>query len=352
MIEADEKTAGGAPAPRMDVRRNTMNGLKRRLESILEIAAHIVSLAIVWQIPAQSVVLAAEPAGFAIGRASSPQQARVNEFIQTTGQLASFDEAVKALDAEESDAISMILSMASSTSAELAPELSFSTVLADRRVSRIFGFLSDMPEKDARKACLKMYREKLEGLTTEWLRFSKFYKESQLQIVSPNLHRRHHSLAAAVFLAASFCDPSDAVGLCDEWDETIRSVMKKAEFDSEDYQRKTGVPVMDLFPEQLFTLNIYALILDRNGGGRIQDAPVPKEVHIPKTTYRCLMSWDSRHTPLPTENKAQALLAGADVLMVTPYFHGWEFLHGVEARSKSIAAAKQAVEELRARRTD
>jgi len=270
-----------------------------------------------------------------VDRQPSPQQARVDEFITIAGELKTFDDAAIRLDNDESDAIQMTLLDAGSASADAMPELMFNSVICDRRVARIYELLREMPPETARVSCNKLFEEKLLGLRKEWDKFSAIFKESPNPVICNDLRLRGHSVAAAVFLSAFFCPPETAGGRCDEWENTIRSAMAECGFDPDQYLERHHVPITNVFPQQLFVLNVYELIVTQNGCDSVHDTA--QNILLPIVSESVFARWDSQPTIGGTSIQ--------DELVRVPFFEGWQGIRPGEDRSNAVLHAKRVMED-------
>lgn len=226
----------------------------------------------------------------------TPQAQRVTDFIREAESLKSFESAVAALDERESDVASMALTSAALMTSEISGKVVLNSVLADRRVSRIFSYLVEMDRDVARAKCLALFDKCLAGLNAEWTRFAPMIKDAQGPWICLELRRKHHALSAAVFLCTRFCSYDDCRGLCRRWRSRMETVLKESEFDPAEYEQKAGLPLEDVFPDDLFEMNVGAILLAQIGksfAGIQQETSVV----LPQVTTHPYSAWDEIRDP-------------------------------------------------------
>lgn len=275
-----------------------------------------------------------DPPGVQIARPKPPQTVRAEAFIAEARSLHSYLSAVAALDSQESDVASMAITSAELETPESSTVLKMNAVLADRRVARILSHLQGMDRDVARKECLRLFDEKLANLNSEWHKFAPLIKEVRGSFTCLDLRRRHHALSSAVFLSTFFCTDKEALRLPLRWREKMNSSMRETEFDPDAYERDNGVPLTDVFPDALFELNIYTILLVRNGKDGLSEIEKSTQAQLPVMTMRPYLRWD----------EIRGKDGGEKTDLYVPYLRGWGHVSMPEARDKAITAVRASLQ--------
>ena len=248
-----------------------------------------------------------------IGDIPKPQLERINSFIEVAASAKTIEEANQALDDYDNDAISTTLSAATQLGAAIDEQALLNAVLKDRRVSRIYGLVRDLPPDVARGQCRALFQEKLKTLVGVWKKYAKFYKEATVLNVTPDLYWAQHSVRSAVFLCSVFCTASDVDEIYGQWAEDMEQAMEESGVDPVKYQQTVGFPISDVLPDELFALNIFVIVAHRHNC-ELRDASGELLLPIP-VKMRSFAAWDVR---LEGMRDAKGVLE-AEI----PYISGW-----------------------------
>jgi len=241
------------------------------------------------------------------------QQDRVTEFIQIAGDAKSIDDASNRLDDYRNDAVSTILANATEQTASFSDSALLNAVLKDRRVSRLYGLLKDLPVEARTARCRSLFDEKLRILAKKWAKYSVFFKDAKTLTGSQDLYWSHHAVRSVVFLNALLCPASDVHDVCDIWGSTMSMAMEDSGVNYLMYEKRLGVPIQDVFPDELYVLNIYLIVAHVHSCG-LKNAATDEisNLHIERRSF---LDWN---TALGASERAQ------DVLVANlPYVGGW-----------------------------
>jgi hypothetical protein len=295
---------------------------------VMALLLHVTDLAHVTSKGAE--VLPDEPEK--IGFVPAAQLKRINTFVEVAAEADSIDAAIVTLDDYDNDAISTTLSAATQLGAGLDEQAMWNAVLRDRRVSRLYSLLKDLPPALARSRCRAMFDLKLKKLVERWAKFSTVYKNAAQIVVCTDLYWAHHAVRSSVFLCTCFCAASDVEEIIDEWEATLTKAMQESGVDHLKYMRTTGGRIADMVPDELFVLNVLMFVAHRQHcelldakGAAILPFPVQK---------RSLVTWD---VPLGTPNDPKKRLESE-----IPYLSNWGPI-SVDRRSAIIGEAKASL---------
>lgn len=183
-----------------------------------------------------------------ISGGASEQRARIDRAIDSAGAL-SIEDAISSLsEYNEQFELAGLASLSSSSPRRLF----INQLLADRRISKIFGHLLSLPVAVASSQAEKIFDDKFATFRSEWKRFA-----SGDDVVG-KLGPCHHAASAGLLLCAYFCPPE----LLDEklalWDKAMAD---------KEFEEIQGVWHLspNRFIDPLFHLNLLVISGDRKG---------------------------------------------------------------------------------------
>jgi len=186
------------------------------------------------------------------GKGISPRQQvlkdRASYVIDSIAE-ADFDDLVGRISEYDGEYFNLVSSSAMQPSAVGLPWVPMRAVLNDRRVSKLYQQLSEMPRDRAASKISSVYREKLEKFKADWEQLLNG-KSPEGRLDEP----RRHGLAAALFLCLEFSEET-------QFDQHIRSWMDWYQSNrqtSRTYARRAG-------PDELMVVNLYAIALAKRG---------------------------------------------------------------------------------------
>ena len=147
------------------------------------------------------------------------QRQRIDRAIETAGVL-NVDEAVASLSQyNESYELAGLATMTSSSLGYCF----MNSMLADRRISKIFEHLLSIPAKEADEQAQKVFENHLAMLHKEWRHFMK-------NGGVPKTGPPHHAASAGLFLCSFFCSKETLNSKIQRWND----IMTQPEFEQND----------------------------------------------------------------------------------------------------------------------
>lgn len=176
------------------------------------------------------------------------QRARIDRAIDSASAL-DIDEAVKSLsEYNEQYELAGLASMSPSSIGLLY----INQLLADRRVSKIFGHFLTLPDDEACSQAEEIFGDKFATFHGMWKRFAKG------EDVYGDLGPCHHAASASLLLYAYFCPPKVLDEKIAFWDKT----MMNKEFGEVENLWQLSV---NRFIDPLFRLNLLVISGQRDG---------------------------------------------------------------------------------------
>ncbi|MEQ1827036.1 MAG: hypothetical protein ABL921_13860 [Pirellula sp.] len=138
------------------------------------------------------------------------QRQRIDRAIETAREL-SVDEAIASLS--QYNESYELAGLASKTSSSLG-HCFMNSMLADRRISKIFEHLLSIPPKEADARAQQIFDDRFAVFVEEWRNFAK-------QGGYPKTGPPHHAASAGLLLCSFFCDRETLDSKIEQWNETI-----------------------------------------------------------------------------------------------------------------------------------
>ena len=187
-----------------------------------------------------------------LARKPSARQQQVDRFTESTGAM-SYAELAASLN-KYSEGYELV-QMAGLTPGP-TPMVRMQQVLADRRLAKMYEILSKEGPEVAAERATALFSEKLKRQIEE-TRLTRAQDPKADPSFGTAVHL--HAVNAALFLCAITCDKTTVLKNLDEW---------HAAFPGDD-QRTPG-PDSSGLPDSLFVLNIYLLLLHRDGASQAE----------------------------------------------------------------------------------
>ena len=209
------------------------------------------------------------------------RQTLIEEFVTTTG-LRNFEQLVDSLD-ETSRPFGLIVYPAGLGSSGAVPSQRMRSILADRRISKLYELLGEMDPESASVAALSIFEKTFEKYRARWEvvldKRNGLLVECQAYATSP-----------ALFLCWAFCTEEKFLARVDQWQTWYQDNRIKGH----QFYKHGGIP-----PQ--FLLNLYCNTLVRNGESieavNVVLAKSCKELGFGKSPYlneAAFPRWDSR----------------------------------------------------------
>jgi hypothetical protein len=186
----------------------------------------------------------------------------LNDSVAFALSLESLNDAMLAMESEAPEGVSLEIASSRLSNGSAMP-VPMAGVMADRRFARLYEILDSFPVDLAADEAKTIYDRQLENLSIQWNQEAHLYRDAKSQVFSVVMHRQSHALACAIVLCSRFCPPQDALPLVKQWDAKLRKELSDTQFSINDYERRHGVPLMDVIPDSLFELNHYAILAAR-----------------------------------------------------------------------------------------
>jgi hypothetical protein len=156
-----------------------------------------------------------------ISGGAKTQRERIDRAIATAGNL-NIDEAISSLS-QNNDAFG--LAGLASLSPASPGHCFMKSILADRRISKIFEHLSSLPAKEADNRSQKIFEEHFSTLHEKW----KEWGSSKTRTVGTLLNSKnwpktaapHHAASAGLFLCSYFCSREVLDSNINRWNDTL-----------------------------------------------------------------------------------------------------------------------------------
>ncbi len=169
------------------------------------------------------------------------QRQRIDRAIGTA-RAVNVDEAIMSLSQyNESFELAGLASMTSSSLGSCF----MNSMLADRRISKIFEHLSSLPAKEADVKAQQIFDDQFAIFVKEWQNFAK-------KRGVPRTGPPHHGASAGLFLCSYFSSKETLDSKIQRWNDTIRQP---------EFEQLDGVQVhaTTRFIDRLFLLNLLVL---------------------------------------------------------------------------------------------
>lgn len=174
------------------------------------------------------------------------QRQRIDRAIATAGEL-NVDEAISSLSQYNE---SYELAQLASFSPASAGKCYTKSMFADRRISKVFEYLSSVSSKEADMRSQQIFEENLATLLSKWKEWTNF-KLKKVETM-PKAGAPHHAASAGLFLCSYFCSRDTLDLKIQRWNDTLGS----PEFNKiEGIQRYTPTRRID----PLFHLNLLVI---------------------------------------------------------------------------------------------
>ena len=169
------------------------------------------------------------------------QRQRIDRAIETA-KVLNVDEAIMSLS--QYNESFELAGLAGTTSSSLG-YCFMNSMLADRRLSKIFEHLSSLPAAEANAKAEQVFDDQFSIFVNEWRNFAK-------KRGIPETGPPHHAASAGLFLCSFFCSKETLDSKIQRWNETIRQP---------EFEQIKGVQfhAPTRFIDRLFLLNLIVL---------------------------------------------------------------------------------------------
>lgn len=188
------------------------------------------------------------------GRKPSVQRQRIDRFIESTGAMT-YEELAAALN-KYSEGYELVQLAGMSGGGSPTPSVSMLKVLGDRRVAKMYEILSKEEPKVVAERASALFAEKL-ARQVEETRLTREKDPKADPSFGTAVHA--HALNAAFFLCAITCDKATVLKHLEEWHAAF----------PDDHQLYPD-PFSSGLPNSLFELNVYLLLLHRDGASQAE----------------------------------------------------------------------------------
>lgn len=174
------------------------------------------------------------------------QRQRIDRAIATAGEL-NVDEAISSLSQyNESYELALLASFSPASGGKCYTK----AIFADRRISKVFEYLTSISSKEADMRSQQIFEEHFETLLIKW----KEWTDLKLKKVEtmPKTGSPHHAASAGLFLCSYFCSRETLDLKIQRWNATLGA----PEFDKLE-GIKTHTPTRRIDP--LFHLNLLVI---------------------------------------------------------------------------------------------
>ena len=169
------------------------------------------------------------------------QRERIDRAIETA-KVLNVDDAITSLSQyNESYELAVLAGQFPASKGSLH----MSSMLADRRISKIFEHLLSLPQKEADAIAQKIFEDKLAILIGKW---RNFIKNGGIPENGPP----HHATSAGLFLCSFYCSMDSLDSKIQRWNESL----KQPEFEKFDLPH---VPAPRRLIDPLFHLNLLVI---------------------------------------------------------------------------------------------
>ncbi len=217
------------------------------------------------------------------------QRKRIDAFIEQTRSYATFDETADAI----SQPVDVVFAAGMHPS-DSVPSTTYLSVLADRRVAKLFAFLDTIPTDEASRKAVELFDSKLAAHEAGIVKIVADWRDGDGKVEPVPLGANYHALAASLFLCGAFCDGPAVSRKASEWHENIGRQADDVVADPNLEQLEAEI-VQYGRPEKLYLFNVYVLVLDRNACLPAEDIEQTIGRRVPRLERIPFSAWDA-HT--------------------------------------------------------
>lgn len=191
-------------------------------------------------------------------------QRRVAEFIAQVRGYQDFDALAKGLGDPVQTDLDIVQAAKTIPSEPPGPGMEILSVLADRRVARMYQLLSAMPADEAARRVSNCFHGRLAELESMWADCIRFAKESDDEKIARTYDRgRYHAVCCSLFLCSQFCDPGVVIAQADAWRESMETLHERM-VEEQVNRFRTAFRLKSGMPQPLFVLNVYLCALQQS----------------------------------------------------------------------------------------
>lgn len=242
----------------------------------------------------------------------SIQLKRTSNFIEQTSEYTTFESAAAGLSDKVRGDFDIIHAVGLHSS-DLEIQAQYPKILADRRTSRIYQFLTEMTPEMAAQQAEENCVSKIQFQDSELRRTIVFYKTNGMEPITPqnreamreklknrphnNFLQNQHAICASLFLTAQFCRPAVTLRLLEDWQSGLDATIIMTDDDAKKLKLFLRSVRLNYYPEPLFFVNLYTHMLNVHGLTLEEVKTALNNRPFPECTPTPLCTWDAETNP-------------------------------------------------------